>query len=216
MNSDWVCDYCDKKYKTLTGFKKHKCKNKRQDTDDIKEKKSMTILPKKRKKKISPHVRFDVWKKYIGNKIEAKCFCCWKNNITPFTYCNTFHAGHIKSEANGGEIKIANLLPICSDCNKSMGTVNWDEYIEKYTNFRLRIYGDNIPESTILKIKTIQKICRLFLLKKKEKLKKKRRKKKKSRYLMPTVSFLKKQKIKRNIIKSTKKKSLTRKSKTFF
>ena len=74
----------------------------------------------------------------------------------------------------------------------------------------------NIPESTILKIKTIQKICRLFLLKKKEKLKKKRRKKKKSRYLMPTVSFLKKQKIKKNIIKSTKKKSLTRKSKTFF
>ena len=91
-------------------------------------------------------------------------FLLLENNITPFTNCNTFHAGHIKS-ANGGEIKIGNLLPICSDYNKSMGTINWDEYIEKYTNFRLRIYGDNIPESTILKIKTIQKICRLFLLK---------------------------------------------------
>ena len=200
MNSDWVCEYCDKKYKTLTGFKKHKCKKNRQNVDDIKEKTPTTL--KKRKKKISPHVRFDVWKKYIGNKIEAKCFCCWKNNITPFTYCNTFHAGHIKSEANGGEIKIGNLLPICSDCNKSMGTINWDEYIEKYTNFRLRIYGDNIPESTILKIKTIQKICRLFLLKKntlyhekKRKLKKKRRRKK-PRYLMATVSFLKKQQTK--------------------
>ena len=28
MNSDWVCEYCDKKYKSLIGFKKHKCKKK--------------------------------------------------------------------------------------------------------------------------------------------------------------------------------------------
>ena len=43
-------------------------------------------------------------------------------------------------KANGGIITLGNLLPICSDCNSSMGTINWDEYIDKYTNFRIRIY----------------------------------------------------------------------------
>ena len=43
-----------------------------------------------------------------------------------------------------------------------MGTTNWDEYINKYTNFRARIYGDNIPKTTIKHIKTIQKYYKLF------------------------------------------------------
>ena len=110
-------------------------------------------------------MRFDVWKTYIGNKIEADCFCCWKNRITPFTYCNTFHAGHIHSEAKGGEIKIENLLPICSDCNKSMGTMHWDEYIEKYTNFRIRIYGEKLPKIAHEKAKIIQRLCKKYLVK---------------------------------------------------
>ena len=73
MNSDWVCEFCDKRYKTLTGFKKHKCKKNRQNVDDIKEKIPTTL--KKRKK---------------------KDFTSGKNKNHSFTNCNTFQAGHIK------------------------------------------------------------------------------------------------------------------------
>ena len=187
MNTLWTCDKCNKPYKTLNGFTNHqvKCKNQRNDNITL-------STQKKRKKKISPQVRFDVWKTYIGNFIEAKCFCCWKNSITPFTYCNTFHAGHITAEANGGEITIGNLLPICKDCNSSMGTTNWDEYINIYTNFSVRIYGDNLPKTTIKHIKIIQKYYKQFIKNKKNKKNKKRRKTKIPNYLKPTQSFLRK------------------------
>ena len=208
MNTEWSCEYCTKKYKTFTGFKKHKCKKKQKKQKKQKEENKTTrrdhsnndILitkPKKhRKKKISPQIRFDVWKKYIGNKIEAKCFCCWKNRITPFTNNNTFHAGHIMSEANGGIISIGNLLPICSDCNKDMNATNWDEYIKISTNFCPRIYGEKIPQITQNKVKQIQKWYRShYLQKKKKKIKQKKIKQKKGRkkiphYQKPTQSFL--------------------------
>lgn len=194
MNSLWNCDKCNKKWKTFKGFNNHKCKNRIYDVerDDVDNMKQVPIK-KKRKKKISPLVRFEVWETYIGNMIETKCFCCWNNKITPFTYCNTFHAGHITSEANGGEIKIGNLLPICSDCNSSMGTLNWDEYIEKYTNFRVRIYGDNLSKKAIKNALLIQKCYKKYKQNKKNKQKLiKKRKKKIPNYLKPTISSLKK------------------------
>lgn len=201
MNSLWSCDFCNKQYKTFKGYKNHNCKNNRNDITLLEETttKEMTtqpIIKKRRKKKISPQVRFNVWKTYIGDKIEAKCFCCWNNRITPFTYCNTFHAGHITSEANGGIITIGNLLPICSDCNSSMGTVNWDEYIEKYTNFRIRIYGDNVPNKAIQNIIKIQQFYKSYK-KNREIIKRKIVKKKRiPNYLKSTKSFLRKVSVK--------------------
>jgi 5-methylcytosine-specific restriction endonuclease McrA len=44
----------------------------------------------------------------------------------------SFHAGHVISEKNGGEINVNNLRPICQNCNSSMGTTNMNDYIEKY------------------------------------------------------------------------------------
>ena len=205
MNTEWSCENCTKKYKTFTGFKKHKCKKKEEENKtsriDICHSNNDILItkPKKsRKNKISPQIRFDVWKKYIGNKIEAKCFCCWKNRITPFTNNNTFHAGHIMSEANGGIISIDNLLPICSDCNKDMNATNWDEYIKISTNFCPRIYGEKIPQITQNKVKQIQKWYRShYLQKKKNKIKQKKikqkikkRRKKIPHYQKPTQSFL--------------------------
>jgi len=190
MNLEWSCEMCDKKYKTYNGYKNHKCKNIR---NDLIPKENGGLTKKRRKKKISPQVRFDVWKKYIGNEIESKCFCCWKNRITPFTYCNTFHAGHIISEANGGIITIGNLLPICCDCNSSMGPINWDEYIDKYTNFRFRIYGDNISDKAIKNITKIQKFYKNYKKKriKKKIIKRKIIKRKRiPNYLRTTKSFL--------------------------
>ena len=33
---------------------------------------------------------------------------------------------------NGGEAKVDNIRPICSDCNLSMGSTNMDVFMEKY------------------------------------------------------------------------------------
>ena len=197
MNTQWTCDQCTKKYKTLTGFKNHKCKRRNEDPPQKPQNPPQKPQKKPKKKKISPQIRFDVWKTYIGDKIEAKCFCCWKARITPFTYNNTFHAGHIKSEANGGRISIDNLLPICSDCNKDMSSTNWDEYIKTFTNFRPRIYGEKIPPFTQNKAKQIQKWYKKISKqpkqpnrkpKKKPNRKPKRKPKRKPNYLKPTIS----------------------------
>jgi hypothetical protein len=78
-----------------------------------------------RKKQIPKAVKREVWNKNIGEEIgKSKCKCCEKADISQLN----FHCGHIQSEANGGEIHVNNLLPICEVCNKSMGTKNLYEF----------------------------------------------------------------------------------------
>jgi hypothetical protein len=78
-----------------------------------------------RKKQIPKAVKREVWNKHIGEEIgKSKCKCCEKADITQLN----FHCGHIESEAEGGEIHVNNLLPICEVCNKSMGTKNLYEF----------------------------------------------------------------------------------------
>ena len=43
-----------------------------------------------------------------------------------------FSCGHIIAEANGGELKLDNLKPICGSCNSSMNTCNMNDFIKKY------------------------------------------------------------------------------------
>ena len=145
MNSQFFTCHCGKSYKTKGWLEKHQEKCKKRNG----------IIDKPKKKKISPEIRFKIWEKYIGNKISAKCFCCWCIEITPFTSYNTFQGGHILSEFNGGVISLDNLLPICKWCNSAMGTQHWDEFI-KINNYPPRLYGSNIPDKTINKINKIQ------------------------------------------------------------
>ena len=44
----------------------------------------------------------------------------------------SFECGHVVSEKNGGKPTIDNLRPICSFCNKSVGTMNMEEFKKKY------------------------------------------------------------------------------------
>jgi 5-methylcytosine-specific restriction endonuclease McrA len=37
------------------------------------------------------------------------------------------HYGHIKSEKNGGDMSVENIIPICMVCNTSIGSKNLDE-----------------------------------------------------------------------------------------
>jgi hypothetical protein len=94
------------------------------DSDDS----ESDVNEKKRKKgSIPKNIRFIVWKKLNGKSIDGICPCC-NNNID----INNYECGHIVSRYNGGSDFLSNLLPICSNCNKSMATQNMNEYCKEY------------------------------------------------------------------------------------
>lgn len=57
----------------------------------------------------------------------TRCAACDRETIVGAspTDGRGFNLGHVKSEANGGEFTVANLLPICRRCNSYMGERDW-------------------------------------------------------------------------------------------
>jgi 5-methylcytosine-specific restriction endonuclease McrA len=97
-------------------------------TDEEDKKKKEKKDPKR--KSIPKAVKTSLWNIHIGeDKAKGDCSVC-KSEIK----VTNFEAGHIISHAKGGEDNIDNLLPICSLCNKSMGTENLIDYKIKYYN----------------------------------------------------------------------------------
>lgn len=78
--------------------------------------------------KISDHIKDEVWRTYISDKLDGKCFCCRNRDIS---YDN-FECGHVISDKNRGKIEVINLRPVCSKCNKSMGTKDMYKFILEY------------------------------------------------------------------------------------
>ena len=73
-------------------------------------------MPKK--KVISKKLREEVWLKHFGKTFSSKCPIQWcTREISVFS----FEAGHNIPESKGGRTTIDNLIPICGDCNRSMG-----------------------------------------------------------------------------------------------
>jgi hypothetical protein len=82
-----------------------------------------------KKKPISAAIKRLVWNANIGENIgKAKCLCCKVTDITQMS----FNCGHIIAEANGGELIVSNLKPICQNCNSSMGTQNMNEFMKSF------------------------------------------------------------------------------------
>ena len=93
---------------------------------------SNKVVSKKKKQSIPKHIKKLVWNTYIGNDIiKHRCLCCKKITIE-----NTFFdCGHVLSEKDGGTLELSNLRPICSECNRSMGSMNMIEYVKKFGLF---------------------------------------------------------------------------------
>ena len=68
------------------------------------------------KKKTIPKILKDLtWSRWVGDDIaKAKCLCCGVNEIK----MNSFHCGHVISEADGGPTTVDNLRPVCATCNQ--------------------------------------------------------------------------------------------------
>jgi hypothetical protein len=97
-------------------------------------------------------IRTACWRQNCGKRFEVECFVGCGAKITPFAY----ECGHIEAVAKGGSNIIDNLKPICSTCNKSMGSTNMIEYIkrcgfepewikESQKDTRIRITGTGLP-----------------------------------------------------------------------
>ena len=87
--------------------------------------------PRKEKQKIPiPKViKDEIWDYYIGNDVaQTLCPCCQKKPIT----MREFVAGHVLSEKNGGAITRENLVPICNNCNSSMGARHMIEFTQTH------------------------------------------------------------------------------------
>lgn len=71
-----------------------------------------------------------VWDKYIGkSKGIGACYCCSCDIDS-----KNFECGHVIAFKNKGPTNLTNLRPICSVCNKSMGTENLIKFKKKYFN----------------------------------------------------------------------------------
>jgi hypothetical protein len=88
--------------------------------------------PKQKSKKatIPKVLKNAVWDKYIGKEHGiGNCNCCQAN-----IDAKHFECGHVISESKGGELCIENLRPVCGLCNKSMGTMDMNEFVSKLKN----------------------------------------------------------------------------------
>jgi HNH endonuclease len=116
------CEKCDKKIKN--GFKFcYSCNDSKSETSEPETPKLPYV------KDIIPRaVKNCLWINYFGDKRVGVCACCQREPIT----INNFHAGHIKSEREGGSTTLDNLACICPLCNLSMSTMNMMDFITKY------------------------------------------------------------------------------------
>ena len=80
------------------------------------------------KEKVPQTLRNTIWKKRFGKSNTGVCVCCTFNDIDQ----STFQCGHIQSRTKGGQIHKDNLEPICSACNKSIGSKHMFEFMAKY------------------------------------------------------------------------------------
>lgn len=79
------------------------------------------------KKPIPKALRNKVWTENCGENFKSHCFCCNKKITVQDWEC-----GHIQAEAKGGTLTIDNLKPICTTCNRSMGTQNMEDFKKSF------------------------------------------------------------------------------------
>lgn len=141
-----------------------------------------------KKKTIPKTVKNILWKKYFGSESTGICVCYETNEISILH----FEAGHIQSEKNGGTYELNNLKPVCSLCNKSIGTSNMDEFMKTFGLNTQKISHDideqndfslvkiivnkknvsNVAKNMSINIDTPEKIIFVLKSKKKDELKK--------------------------------------------
>jgi HNH endonuclease len=104
------------------------------------------VLRTNRKKNISKKLREEVWLKHFGEIFSSKCPIRWcTRQISVFS----FETGHNIPESKGGRTAIDNLIPICADCNRSMGDrFTIDEFSRQFAAEEVAINIPGLPIAT--------------------------------------------------------------------
>ena len=88
---------------------------------------------RQKKKKIPKTLKTMVWNNNFGSKCgESECYIGCGKMIQQMN----FECGHVIAEIHGGDINIDNLKPICGQCNRSMSTINLEEFKKTYFGSR--------------------------------------------------------------------------------
>jgi hypothetical protein len=90
--------------------------------------KPLKKIGRTKKERIPATVRNIVWVTHFHESKKGKCWLCKVEDISSAN----FECGHVVSEKNGGKPTIDNLKPVCSFCNKSVGTMNMEDFRRKY------------------------------------------------------------------------------------
>jgi hypothetical protein len=80
------------------------------------------------RKTIPKKIRDRVWTIFFDDlENHGNCYCC-NDEIT----YDAWEAGHILAVKQGGKDLVENLKPVCRCCNRSMGTMNLEEFKSRY------------------------------------------------------------------------------------
>lgn len=86
-----------------------------------------TASPTKKEMRVpfSKHQRHVIWNAKMGSphKLEGYCIACGR-----ILDVDTFHVGHKRAVAKGGNNDMDNLCIICANCNLTMGTKSLEEF----------------------------------------------------------------------------------------
>ena len=81
-------------------------------------------------KSIPKSLKSTVWNEYIGEQYGiGACYVCERKIDSKH-----FECGHIKATSKGGDTTKDNLRCICSECNKTMGSKNMNDFKKQYFN----------------------------------------------------------------------------------
>ncbi len=95
-----------------------------------------------KRKNIPKTIKNMLWINTFGkDKSLGNCYICEKE-----IHITEFETGHIIPVSKGGSDDISNLKPLCSICNKSVGTDNLDDFKRSFLNEKKGIYSDEIKE----------------------------------------------------------------------
>ena len=101
---------------------------------------------KKKRSAIPKALKNEVWDNSIGReKGVGHCYCCSKEIDSKH-----FECGHIIAVSNGGTNTLQNLKPLCSLCNKSMGSQNLEEFKNNYMSHVMENKHKNTQQNMIL------------------------------------------------------------------
>ena len=96
-----------------------------------------------RRERVPTRLRKQVWDRAQNpTSSEGHCVVC-----RAYIHILAFECAHIVAVADGGKTTIANLLPCCSMCNRSMGKMNLYDYVKKYHPQNLKYCIDYSGES---------------------------------------------------------------------